>query len=328
MSAAAWPRRVAVVGAGTMGAGFAQIFALAGIPCRIADVSDERAETAREELIDLARRFEATGLLEAGEAERVGDGVEAAPSVGAAVDGADFVIEAVTEDKNVKRSVYSLIEAAAPEHSVVASNTSAIPICELAEFCEHPNRFLGTHWFNPPQWVPCVEVIPGPQTDAVVIERVHELLGRLGKRPVTVGDAAGFVANRIQFAMFREAALVVQEGIATAEQVDEVVRASFGFRLPFFGPFMIADMAGLDVYSGAYGALKADLGSRFSVPSSVRELVEKGRTGAKAGGGYFDWPDERMPKVVDRRNACYAALEKLLKQLPPPAPGADVSGEA
>lgn len=327
MSSKDWPQRVAIVGAGTMGAGFAQIFSLAGIPCWIADVDGERAKASRAGLIDLARRFEAAGLLGAGETKRIEEGVRAAPSVEAAVDGADFVIEAVTEDKDVKRSVYSIIEAAAPERAVVASNTSAIPIHELAEFLERPERFLGTHWFNPPQWVPCVEVIPGPRTDPAVVERAHELLRRLGKRPVTVGDAAGFVANRIQFAMFREAALVVEEGVATAEQVDEVVRASFGFRLPFFGPFMIADMAGLDVYSGAYRTLEADLGTRFRVPSSLQGLTEGGRTGAKAGGGYFDWPEERLPQIVDHRDASYVALEKLLEQLQPSNPRADAQGE-
>lgn len=327
MSTTDWPRRVAIVGAGTMGAGFAQVFSRAGIPCRIADESNEFAVAARERLVDSARRFEEAGLLSAGEAEQVEDDVEASDSIGAAVDGADFVIEAVTEDKAVKRSVYDLIEASASEHTVVATNTSAIPIRELSEFFEYPERFLGTHWFNPPQWVPCVEVIPGPRTGDEVTGQVRRLLERLGKRPVVVGDAAGFVANRIQFAMFREAALVVEEGIATAEQVDEVVRASFGFRLPFFGPFMIADMAGLDVYSGAYQALEADFGQRFSVPSSVREFVQNGRTGAKVGGGYFDWPGKSLAKLAGHRDESYVALEKLLEELPESDFGINDPGE-
>ncbi|HEU4974360.1 MAG TPA: 3-hydroxyacyl-CoA dehydrogenase family protein [Baekduia sp.] len=328
MSAQGWPARAAVIGVGTMGTGFAQLLALAGIETTVADAAPELARAGAERAVELARRFEGDGLMPPGSAEAIEQRVTHASSIEEAVAGAGFVIEAVREDAEVKRDAFRRIAAAAPADAVVASNTSAIPIRELATAFDDGTRFLGTHWFNPPQWVPSVEVIPGPSTAPEVIERVHGLLRRLGKRPATVGDAAGFVANRIQFAMFKEAASIVDDGVATAEEVDEVVRASFGFRLPFFGPFRIADMAGLDVYEGAYRALESDLGERFSIPPSVAELVARGRLGTKSGGGYSDVPADVLPELVAWRDRAYVELSALLDRLEREAPATKKDGEA
>ena len=315
-----WPGRAAIVGAGTMGSGIAQVLALGGVPCVLGEVSGEEARRRRDALLTQAARYEDRGLFPGESRERLERLVSAAGSIGEAAEGAELVIEAVAERPDVKRDVFATVEAAAPGTAIVASNTSAIPIRELAEAFSRPERFLGMHWFNPAQFVPCVELIPAPQTDPANLGRVHELLASLGKRPVQVGDAAGFVGNRIQFAMFREAASVVEDGIATPEEVDEVVRASFGFRLRFFGPFAIADMAGLDVYEGAYRALEAEFGPRFAAPASVRELTEAGRLGAKVGHGYREWPAEELAAELARRDAAYAALSRLLEDLDAEAP--------
>lgn len=311
---AAWPSRVAVLGAGTMGAGFAHVFGLAGIPVAIVDASAELAERSRELLLARARAYEDGGLFAAGAVSALEVTVRAATSVEDAVDGADYVLEAITEDPAAKRTLYAEVGAAADDEAIVASNTSAIPIAQLAAHVRRPERFLGTHWFNPPQFIPCVEIIPSPVTDRSVVERVRLLHASLGKQPVVVGDGPGFVANRIQFAMFKEAVSVVADGLASAEAVDEVVRGSFGFRLPLFGPFAISDMAGLDVYAGAYEALEAGLGQRLACPSEIGALVEAGRTGAKAGGGFLEWPEERRESILAGRDASYAALSALLRE--------------
>jgi len=317
-----WPARVAVIGAGTMGAAFSHIFGRAGIALAIVDESPEVAKRSREVLLTLAQEYEDDGLFPSGATASIADAVRAASSIEEAVDGADYVLEAVTEDPAVKRSVYSQVDAAAGEATVLATNTSAIPVTELAAHVRHPERFLGTHWFNPPQWIPCVEIIPAPRTDPDVVERVRALHVRLGKQPVVVGDGPGFIANRIQFAMFKEAVAVVADGIASAEAVDEVVRGSFGFRLPLFGPFAIADMAGLDVYAGAYRALESGLGERLACPQEISALLGDGRTGAKAGGGFLDWPAEKRGPLIAQRDASYAALVDMLRdrQREQPAP--------
>jgi 3-hydroxybutyryl-CoA dehydrogenase len=297
-----------------MGGGIAQLLAGHGIEVAVADLTPELSAASVEGLRASARSFEERGLLEAGGAAKVAETARSADSVAEAVAGAEFAIEAVAENPTVKRQVYAEIEAVAPADAVLATNTSAIPIRELAAELRHPERFLGTHWFNPPQWVPCVEVIAGPSTEGSVVDRVEALLGALGKRPVRAGDAAGFVANRIQFAMFKEAVSCVADGVADAEQVDEIVRSSFGHRLPFFGPFAIADMAGLDVYAGAYEALEAEHGARFAAPERLLELVESGRLGAKSGGGFLGPQEESHEERVERRDAAYVALSELLER--------------
>jgi 3-hydroxybutyryl-CoA dehydrogenase len=304
----------AVVGTGYMGTGFVQLLALAGVDVRLADADAARASAGRDGAVALAARFEELGLMEAGSADAIAARAVAAAGIAEAVAGVDIVFEAVTEDVAVKRAVLAAIEDAAPAEAIITTNTSAIPIRTLAAGLRHPDRFLGAHWFNPAQWVPAVEVIPGERTHQSVVTATVDLLRRLGKEPAVVGDGPGFVANRIQFAMFREAARVVEEGIATAEEVDRVVRGSFGFRLPFFGPFTIADMAGLDVYAGAYETLEAELGPQFSAPSSLGALVDEGRLGTKAGGGYLLDEGAGGSEVAERRDRLYAALGRLLAQ--------------
>ena len=147
------------------------------------------------------------------------------------------------------------------------------------------------------------------------MQEVVEALTRLGKAAVVVGDGPGFVANRIQFAMFREAARIVEEGIATPEQVDEVVRSSFGFRLPFFGPFTIADMAGLDVYADIFETLERGLGPGFSAPGLLREHVGRGDFGVKTGRGFLELSRAEADELVARRDRAYAGLARLRREV-------------
>ena len=305
-------RTVAVIGAGTMGGGFVQLLALAGAVVRVADVTPQAAARAVAQATGQAREFERSGLMSPGSADAIAIATHAAPSIADAVAGTAVVFEAVAEQPQIKRDVLAAIEATADADCLIATNTSAIPITELAAELERPERFLGAHWFNPPQWVPCVEVIPHAGTEPAAVERTVRLLLELGKEPTVVGDAAGFVANRIQFAMFREAAAVVADGVASAEEVDRIVRSSFGFRLPFYGPFEIADMAGLDVYEGAYGALERAFGERISAPESLGELAAAGRLGVKTGAGYRHHDPEAVEWLLAERDASYVALLRLL----------------
>jgi 3-hydroxybutyryl-CoA dehydrogenase len=181
------------------------------------------------------------------------------------------------------------------------------------------------HWFNPPEWTPGVEVIPAAATAPEVVERLVEFLRSIGKRPAVVGDGPGFVANRIQNALFLEAVRCVEEGLASPQEVDEVVRSCFGFRLPFFGPFQISDMAGLDVYENVLDVLKEGLGERFAAPESLRKLVEEGRTGTKSGAGFLQYTDEERERLLLERDRRYAALGELLEDLPPVDVGKDTS---
>lgn len=315
MTEPAWPSRVAIVGAGTMGVGISHVFAASGIATVLVDATPELGEAARERAVELLSRLEVAGNVERGSVATAERHLSAAPSIAAAVEAADLVVEAVVERRDVKLGAYAAIEAAAGDDAVIATNTSSIPIVELAAGLREPGRFLGMHWFVPPLLVPCVEVIATASNDEQVVERVVRALRRLGKVAVVIGDGPGFVANRIQFAMFREAARIVEDGIATAEQVDEIVRSSFGFRLPFFGPFTIADMAGLDVYADIFDTLERGLGAGFAAPAILREHVDRGEFGVKTGRGFLDLPQAQADELIDRRNRAYVALAGLRREL-------------
>lgn len=310
-----WPSRVAVVGAGTMGIGIAHVFAASGIATVLVDATPELSHAARARALELLERLEDAGNVDRGAAATAGRHLEAAASIADAVDGADLVVEAVVERPDVKLAVYDEVEAAADDAAVLATNTSSIPITELGAGLQKPGRFLGVHWFVPPLLVPCVEVIPTAATSERTVERVVGALTSLGKVPVVVGDGPGFVANRIQFAMFREAAKIVEDGVATAEQVDEVVRSSFGFRLPFFGPFTIADMAGLDVYADIFTTLERGLGAGFAPPAILQAHVGRREFGVKSGRGFLDLSQAQADALIDRRNRAYVALAGLRREL-------------
>jgi 3-hydroxybutyryl-CoA dehydrogenase len=310
-----WPQRVAIVGAGTMGVGISQVFASSGIPTLLVDSTPDRSEAARERAVALLARLEEAGLVEGDGVSTARTSLSAAGSLEEAVAGADLIVEAVVERPDVKSAVYAAIESAAGDGAVIATNTSSIPISELAEGLRRPARFLGMHWFVPPLLVPCVEVIAAPDTDEQVVQDVVRALTRLGKAGVVVGDGPGFVANRIQFAMFREAARIVEDGVATPEQVDEVVRSSFGFRLPFFGPFTIADLAGLDVYADIYETLERGLGPGFSAPELLREHVGRGDFGVKTGRGFLEFSQEEADELFARRDRAYAGLARLRREV-------------
>jgi 3-hydroxybutyryl-CoA dehydrogenase len=311
-----WPRAAAVIGAGTMGLGVAECFAAAGIGVRLTDATPELTRKAKERLVERARGHAEAGLLSTEAAERARE-VGTADDASAAARDADLVFEAVPEDLDLKHEILTACSDAAPREAVIVSNTSSFPMDELAKSVEHPGRFLGTHWFNPPEWTPGVEVIPAAATDPEVVERVVGFLRDIGKRPAVVGDGPGFVANRIQNALFLEALRCVEEGLASPQEVDEVVRSCFGFRLPFFGPFQIADMAGLDIYISVLETLKEGLGERFETPDVLRELVEQGRTGTKSGAGFLEYSDEERERLLLERDRRYAALGELLERLPP-----------
>jgi 3-hydroxybutyryl-CoA dehydrogenase len=317
-----WPGVAAVIGAGTMGLGVAECFAAAGIRVRLTDATPELTRRAEKRLVARARRHAEEGLISAEAADRA-ESVETADDVSAAVGDAELVFEAVSEDLALKREILAACSDAAPAEAVIVSNTSSFPMDELAKSVEHPGRFLGTHWFNPPEWTPGVEVIAAAATDPGVVEKVVEFLRAIGKRPAIVGDGPGFVANRIQNALFLEAVRCVEEGLASPQEVDEVVRSCFGFRLPFFGPFQIADMAGLDVYVSVLETLEKGLGGRFETPEALRELVERGRTGTKSGAGFLEYSDEERERLLLERDRRYAALNELLERLPPLEAGRD-----
>lgn len=304
-------RRVAVVGSGYMGGGIAQVFAAHGMECVLVDASAEQAQSAVERLVDEAVEFESADLMPQGSAKQIRRNLRAAPSLAEGVTDVDFVVEAVPEDLALKTRILTEVTAACPPAAIIGTNTSAIPIDTLAAVVSEPARFVGVHWMNPAPFVPAVEVIPGEATGDDTVALVQQLLLRVGKVPCPAPRSAGFIANRLQFALFAEACRIVEEGAATTAEIDAVVSNSFGFRLPFFGPFRIADISGLDVYAGAYESLEAAYGERFRTPAVLTELVEAGKIGVKSGEGFDHYEPDSAAELAAMRDRAYSALTAL-----------------
>ncbi|MDD9153635.1 3-hydroxyacyl-CoA dehydrogenase family protein [Plantibacter flavus] len=308
---------IAVVGSGYMGGGIAQVLALSGATVRIADISEEIARKNYDRLIAEAEQFVADGLFPADAVERIRANVSPAASIEEAVTGADFIEEAVPEKIEIKHETLRRISAAASPDAIIGSNTSTILIGSLAEAVTNPERFLGVHFSNPAPFIPGVELIPHETTADAAIATVEEIVAATGKETARVKDATGFVLNRLQYALFHEATQLVEEGVATPEDIDTIVRTTFGFRLPVFGPFAIADMAGLDVYSFCYASLQTRWPERFATPDSLKELVDAGKFGTKSGAGYLDVPADRTPELIAYRNKAYVAIKQLMDELGP-----------
>jgi 3-hydroxybutyryl-CoA dehydrogenase len=307
---------VAVVGAGYMGGGIAQVLAIAGFRVVITDADAETTRGHLERLRQEARTFEEQGLFDPGSADLVEANIRAAASLPEAVAEADFIEEAVSENPAVKGPVLAAIEAAARPDAVIGSNTSTLPISGLAVNLQHAERFLGVHFSNPAPFIPGVELIAHVGTQESAVVAAEELVARTGKLSARVTDKAGFVLNRLQYVLLKEAAALVEEGVATAEDVDIVVRTTFGYRLPFFGPFAIADMAGLDIYAAGFGTLAEHYGERFAAPAVLTELVDSGHYGVKKDGGFVIPAGDSAP-LVAYRNRAYARLGQLLRELGP-----------
>ncbi len=311
-------KTVAVVGAGYMGGGIAQTLAAAGITVTLADASPDATAKALTRLLAEAKDFEAQGLFPPGAADAIAANLHTADTIEAAVRDVDFIEEAVFEIPAVKHEVLRRISAAARPDAIIGTNTSTLPVSVLAPAVSGPERFLTVHFSNPAPFIPGVELVAGVETDPAVIPVIKELLGRVKRSGAQVADTPGFVLNRLQYALLKEANSIVEEGIATASDVDTIVRSTFGFRLPFFGPFAIADMAGLDVYANCFKTFEDAFGARLATPALLAKMVGEGKHGVKNGAGFYGSFDDGMAaEIVAYRNKAYARMAQLLEELGP-----------
>lgn len=322
-------RTIAVVGAGYMGGGIAQSLADAGFAVVIADVSADAARSARERLLGETADFERDGLFRPGATDRVERNLSVADSIEDAVRDVDFIEEAVFEVPAVKHQVLARISAAARPDAIIGTNTSTIPVHVLDVAVERPERFLTVHWSNPAPFIPGIELVAGRHTDAAIVPVVKEMLSAAGRSSASVADTPGFVLNRLQYVLLKEAMTIVEDGVATMEDVDTIVRSTFGFRLGFFGPFAIADMAGLDVYENCFDTFEEAYGERFATPRMLSEAVEAGRHGLKNGKGLTgDFTAQQQADLVEYRSQAYSRFVNLMQELGPSPLEASVSVRA
>ena len=279
--------KIAVIGAGLMGHGIAQVFALAGHDVTIYDAAQASLDTVKARIT--------ANLKDLGDDLRAVERVTPVADLGAAVRDADYVVEAVLEDLALKQKLFAEIEPHVRPDTILASNTSVIPITDIMQGLQRRERALGTHWWNPPFLVPLVEVIETQWTTPEAVAFTMKLHADAGKKPAHVKkDVPGFIGNRLQHALWREAVSLVENGICDAETVDTVIKAAFGRRLAVLGPLENADMVGTDLTLAIHKTVLPAIDSRPGPSPYLEKLVADGKLGFKSGEGFRTWTPEQQ----------------------------------
>ncbi len=308
-------RNAAVMGTGMMGPGIAAVLALGGLQVKLLSRTLDRARQGvanAKEIIAFLHRNE---LVDSGEqAAAATEAITPADDMPTTVGSADLVIESLPENLALKQQLFRELDTAAAPHALLCSNTSGLSITAIAALCNrHPERILTTHFWNPPHLMPLVDVVCAQSTSVPLAQSVVDLLNACGKTPVLVlKDRPGQLGNRLHQAVVREAANIVAEGIATAEDVDLAARRGFGFRLPAYGILEHQDLVGLDLCSGVLGYVAQDLYNEPREPPIYAEKLAKGQSGASSGQGFYDWTQGRSADAVKARRDAF--LVHLLQQ--------------
>jgi 3-hydroxybutyryl-CoA dehydrogenase len=308
-------RTVAVVGAGLMGHGIALEFALAGLRVRAYDVSAQKLDDAMRSIHRSMSVLERAGLVTKAKADDAVSSLILTTDMAEAVLEADLVVEAVFEDLTIKRTIFAQLDALCAERTILSSNTSTLMPSSIASATRRQDRVLVTHYFNPPYLLPLVEVVPGEETSDETVTTIHQFLSQLGKRPVIVRkEIPGFIGNRLQMALVREALSLVEHGVASAEDVDTVIRFSFGRRLAAAGIFEIFDIAGWDLVRAIALNLLPGIESSREVSPMLDRMVQRGEVGVKVGKGFYPWTEESVDALRQRIASTLIQIERLQKE--------------
>ena len=282
---------MAVIGAGTMGRGIAQAAALAGFSATLYDVDPDRLRAARESIEATLQKGVERGKVSSEDRAAAMERLRGESDLGEALMDADLVVEAIPEDLEAKRELFAELDAHCPESTVLASNTSSLPIARIAEATARPERVLGLHFFNPVHLMRLVEVVVLPETDPEVLAAALETVRALGKEPIVVRDSPGFATSRLGIALGLEAMRMLEEGVASASAIDTAMK--LGYNHPM-GPLELTDLVGLDVRLAIADHLANTLDrQRFAAPEGLRRRVAEGKLGRKSGAGFYRWEDGR-----------------------------------
>lgn len=306
-------RNVSIIGAGNMGYGFAVHFALQGQDVTLIDHRKSNIDRARERIRDAASDLRAGGLVDR-TPDEVLDRVDFTTDRGAGVSDADVVLETVPEELGIKRDVFSAVCEAAPDDALLASNTSGIPITEIAEVVPGcADRVVGCHWWFPPYLLEPVEVVRGEETSDRTLERMREFVEAVDRRPILVHrDVPGFVWNRVQNAVIRECMHIVEEDVASIEDVNAAIRDGYARRTSVIGPFETMDIAGLEQFRTVAEHLYPHLCDDDEPSAMFDERLDEGHTGVDSGRGFFEY-DDPGEAVLRRRDERLAALQRCFR---------------
>jgi 3-hydroxybutyryl-CoA dehydrogenase len=304
---------VSVLGLGTMGHGIVHAFASKGIQVHAYDDLPPTRDTLLERVRNSLNNFVRFGLFPANQVDATLARITVHDRLEAACRPATFVVEAVREDLSVKQALLAEIEAYVGDNTILASNSSSFPISQSGARLRRPERALVTHWFNPPQIVPTVEIVPSPLTNEEVTQATLALHRSIGKLAIVVRrELAGFLVNRVQVALMREVWDLLAQGVASPQDIDTAIRGSMGFRLAALGPCQIYDFGGLDIQTAVYRNLCPEICSRTELPDFMAQTVAAGHLGFKTGQGFYTYPTDQADRFLTERDERYLALLKLL----------------
>ncbi|MHB8566209.1 MAG: 3-hydroxyacyl-CoA dehydrogenase family protein [Nitrososphaerales archaeon] len=309
-------RIVAVVGAGVMGRGISQALAQGGYRVNLTD-ADERALSAVVKKIRSDTNWMVVQeLLSRKSADKIFSNLQTMPDLAKAVEKADFVIEAVYEDLKIKRKIFRELDLVCQKHTILASNTSSISLDEIASATGRSDRCVGMHWWNPAHLMPLVEVVKGKRTSSSTVNLTKKVAIKAGKKPVVCKDSPGLLGVRMQAALVIESIRILEEGLATPEEIDMAVMLTLGLRLPNFGPLRLVDLGGLDVFEDAYEYLGEKLGDRLKPPKKLKKLAASGNLGIKSGNGFYSYGRGSTKALINKRDEWVARIIKDLRRKP------------
>ena len=305
-------RRIAVVGAGLMGHGYAQEFALAGYHMQLHSRSEESLQRAMMNIRRNLKMLISIGLITPQQADVVPTKIHTTTVLKEAVEDVDLVIESVYEDLALKQRIFKDLDKLCPPHTILVSGTSTLPLSELQSVTNRPDKVLLANYSNPPYIVPLVEMMRNERTSDETVATVYDLLTKIGKRPVIIQkEIPGFIANRLQGALLREALWLVQKGFVTAQDVDTIMKTGIGRRWSVAGPFEVFDVAGWDLVLAVASWLFPYLESSPDVPLIVKQKVERDELGIKTGKGFYEWTPESADVLRQRIVKAFARAQSM-----------------
>ena len=308
-------RNVTIVGAGTMGHSLAQVFAQAGYKVWLHDIQEEILAKAKSLISSNLQTLVEMGLLEKNQIPAILERIHPTTRMEEAGENADFVVEAVIEDAAAKKEVFKSLDRVCPPGAILASNTSYMDIFRFVE-TKRPTQVLITHWFAPPHIVPLVEIVRGPETSQQTVDIVKSLVLNAGKKPIILSKfLPGFIANRLQSALGNEVLFLLDNGYASAEDIDMATKASFGLRMPILGLVKRMDFTGLDLTQKILSNATYKIPAQQVRSKTVDELVARGKLGVKTGGGYYEYGGRSSEEIMKERDRKLIKLKEFLKDL-------------
>ncbi len=285
--------KVTVVGSGIMGHGIAQVVATAGFQVRLSDISDDLLQKAKSTIEKSLDRGISKGKISESDKNEILTRIQFMADLSKAAEDADLVIEAVPENIELKMKIFKQLDEIVNPDAILASNTSQYSITQIASATGNPSRVIGMHWFNPPVAMKLVEIIRALDTSDDTVSKIRSFVTGLGKEIVVCNDSQGFISTRVLLAMRLECYRILEEGIATKEDIDKTLKLAFGHPM---GQFELADFSGLDIEIPACEALHETFGDRFRPPQNLVHRVKSGRFGRKSGKGWYEYTDKGAKK--------------------------------